>query len=172
MNIKVLLFSLTSHGGAYSQGLLFQPDKQFFVYCNYCLGIVSNVTGLSMSRKAEGSGVVREGGMGGLRKGNYSQPPCMLLLWGLETLYTPYGSTVWGCRWKGLRGPLSYLISHMKAWPCIIYMYIFCQVKKIFSKSRVWTKDHLSKRPLHTRPYNIISWFVYCIRVAWPLERK
>lgn len=44
---------LTPHGSVHSLGLLFRPDKQdFFVYGNYCLRIVPNVTRLSMRMQA------------------------------------------------------------------------------------------------------------------------
>lgn len=51
--LSPVFFPLTPHGSVHSLGLLFRPDKQvFFVYGNYCLRIVPNVTRLSMRRQA------------------------------------------------------------------------------------------------------------------------
>lgn len=72
MNIKVPFFHipppLTPPGSVHSLGLLFRPDKQgfFFVYGNYCLRIVSNVSRLSMRSRAGGRGDVMGGNLGQL----------------------------------------------------------------------------------------------------------
>ena len=107
INIKVsfiLVFPLTPHGSMYSLGLLFRPDKQgFFVYSNYCLRIVPNVTRLSMRTRAGRSGDVMRGNSDQLPEhmlmhcssGNH-QPSIWLLLMEVEyILKIAYKNAQW-----------------------------------------------------------------------------
>lgn len=94
MNIKVLFFSflpLTPHGRAYSQGLLFRPDKQFFCLlqllpedCFQCDWIVNEDAGRRGGRASqEGIQTKRQNTLVLLQVMIYQQPfPCTYGVYG------------------------------------------------------------------------------------------